>query len=77
MYNGMYIRIRHYAHNASFQCAKCGTLVDHDSNLLLLSNGKPICENCSYNCRVCDKKIDDLVRHLYLRFTDRPGNHDW
>lgn len=48
----------------SFRCAKCHSLVDHDSNLLLLSNGKPICENCSYNCRVCDKKIDDLVRKL-------------
>lgn len=49
------------ANLSSFRCAKCSTMVDHDSNLLLLSNGKPICENCSYNCRVCDRKIDDLV----------------
>jgi hypothetical protein len=41
----------------SFQCAKCHNLVEHDSNLLLLSDGNPICENCSYNCHVCKKPI--------------------
>ncbi|ORY86801.1 hypothetical protein BCR37DRAFT_125464 [Protomyces lactucae-debilis] len=51
----------HIWHVECFRCAKCKTLVDHDSNLLLLSDGNPICENCSYNCRVCNKKIDDLA----------------
>ncbi|GBC03839.1 hypothetical protein RclHR1_05350013 [Rhizophagus clarus] len=44
-------------HVQCFQCAKCHNLVEHDSNLLLLSDGNPICENCSYNCNVCKKPI--------------------
>ncbi|PKY54694.1 RhoGAP-domain-containing protein [Rhizophagus irregularis] len=44
-------------HVQCFQCAKCHNLVEHDSNLLLLSDGNPICENCSYNCHVCKKPI--------------------
>ncbi|GAO52764.1 RhoGAP-domain-containing protein [Saitoella complicata NRRL Y-17804] len=48
-------------HVECFRCAKCNSLVDHDSNLLLLADGSPICENCSYNCRACNKRIDDLA----------------
>ncbi|RIA88874.1 hypothetical protein C1645_739054 [Glomus cerebriforme] len=44
-------------HVQCFRCAKCHNLVEHDSNLLLLSDGNPICENCSYNCHVCKKPI--------------------
>ncbi|OLL22476.1 putative Rho-type GTPase-activating protein 3 [Neolecta irregularis DAH-3] len=51
----------HIWHVECFRCAKCRTQVDHDSNLLLLSDGNPICENCSYNCRACNKKIDELA----------------
>ena len=39
------------------RCAKCHNLVDHDTNLLLLSDGSPVCENCSYICSVCTKPI--------------------
>ncbi|KAG9302849.1 hypothetical protein G9A89_009626 [Geosiphon pyriformis] len=46
-------------HVQCFRCAKCHNLVEHDSNLLLLSDGNPICENCSYNCHVCKKPILD------------------
>lgn len=51
----------HIWHVECFRCAKCETLVDHDSNLLLLSDGNPICERCSYNCRVCNRRIDNLA----------------
>lgn len=30
-----------------------------DTNLLLLSDGSPICANCSYNCNVCHQPILD------------------
>ncbi|CAG8569823.1 11978_t:CDS:10 [Diversispora eburnea] len=46
-------------HVHCFRCAKCRELVEHDSNLLLLSDGNPICENCSYDCHVCKKPIID------------------
>ncbi|GAA5906334.1 hypothetical protein JCM5296_003173 [Sporobolomyces johnsonii] len=39
------------------RCAKCHNLVEHDTNLLLLSDGSPVCENCSYICSVCQKPI--------------------
>ncbi|CAJ0766558.1 17942_t:CDS:2, partial [Entrophospora sp. SA101] len=46
-------------HVHCFRCAKCHNLVEHDSNLLLLSDGNPICERCSYSCNVCKKPILD------------------
>ncbi|BGP26361.1 Rho-type gtpase-activating protein [Rhodotorula toruloides] len=39
------------------RCAKCHNLVEHSTNLLLLSDGSPVCENCSYICNVCQKPI--------------------
>ncbi|KAL1923579.1 uncharacterized protein VTP21DRAFT_8559 [Calcarisporiella thermophila] len=48
-------------HIDCFRCAKCRQIVECDSNLLLLSNGSPICENCSYNCRSCGKSIQDAA----------------
>ncbi|GAA5988140.1 hypothetical protein JCM11641_003608 [Rhodosporidiobolus odoratus] len=39
------------------RCAKCHNLVEHNTNLLLLSDGSPVCENCSYICSVCQKPI--------------------
>ncbi|GAA98954.1 uncharacterized protein L969DRAFT_51314 [Mixia osmundae IAM 14324] len=41
------------------RCAKCGNLVEHDTNLLLLSNGSPVCENCSYICSFCGQGISN------------------
>lgn len=60
---------RYYAHILSssqsffhvdcFKCAKCGDQVNADTNLLLLSDGSPICANCSYSCNVCNLPILD------------------
>ncbi|CDR49468.1 RHTO0S27e00320g1_1 [Rhodotorula toruloides] len=44
-------------HVDCFRCAKCHNLVEHNTNLLLLSDGSPVCENCSYICNVCQKPI--------------------
>ncbi|GAA5913420.1 hypothetical protein JCM6882_001956 [Rhodosporidiobolus microsporus] len=44
-------------HVDCFRCAKCHNLVEHNTNLLLLSDGSPVCENCSYICSVCQKPI--------------------
>lgn len=38
----------------SFICDKCKECVKNKTNLLLLDNGKPVCDNCSYNCTVCN-----------------------
>ncbi|RIB07463.1 hypothetical protein C2G38_428257 [Gigaspora rosea] len=46
-------------HVECFRCAKCLNLIEHDTNILLLSDGNPICQNCSYNCNVCKKPILD------------------
>ncbi|BGP18390.1 hypothetical protein JCM10213_005981 [Rhodosporidiobolus nylandii] len=44
-------------HVDCFRCAKCQNLVEHNTNLLLLSDGSPVCENCSYICSVCKEPI--------------------
>ena len=41
------------------RCAKCHSLVEHDTNLLLLADGSPVCENCSYVCSSCGKSISN------------------
>ncbi|GAA5939549.1 uncharacterized protein JCM15063_006212 [Sporobolomyces koalae] len=46
-----------YLFHVDCRCAKCHNLVEHDTNLLLLSDGSPVCENCSYICSVCSKPI--------------------
>jgi hypothetical protein len=46
-------------HLNSFRCAKCQKLVECYSNLLLLRDGSPICEDCSYSCHSCSKTIKD------------------
>ncbi|KAH9820716.1 hypothetical protein DFH28DRAFT_1079509 [Melampsora americana] len=46
-------------HVDCFRCAKCRNLVEHDTNLLLLSDGSPVCENCSYICSVCKNPISN------------------
>ncbi|KZT21386.1 RhoGAP-domain-containing protein [Neolentinus lepideus HHB14362 ss-1] len=48
-----------FFHVQCFRCAKCGNQVNADTNLLLLSDGSPICSNCSYNCNVCGQPILD------------------
>ncbi|KAI7859913.1 hypothetical protein BDC45DRAFT_495288 [Circinella umbellata] len=46
-------------HLNCFTCAKCHRPADCESNLLLLSDGRPVCESCSYNCFVCKQVIRD------------------
>ncbi|KAG2186647.1 hypothetical protein INT44_002871 [Umbelopsis vinacea] len=46
-------------HLECFVCAKCSSPVDCESNLLLLTDGRPVCENCSYNCHICKQTIRD------------------
>lgn len=38
-------------HVDCFRCAKCKEKVSADTNLLLLSDGSPVCGNCSYQVR--------------------------
>lgn len=39
------------------RCAKCHVECEHNTNLLLLSDGSPVCENCAYICSVCQTPI--------------------
>lgn len=48
-----------FFHVDCFKCAKCGDQVTADTSLLLLSDGSPVCANCSYNCSVCHEPILD------------------
>nr|GAT57619.1 signal transducer [Mycena chlorophos] len=48
-----------FFHVDCFKCAKCSNQVTADTNLLLLSDGSPICANCSYSCNVCKAPILD------------------
>ena len=43
----------------SFMCVKCKKVIEPDSNLLLLSDGSPLCQNCSCHCGICNKAISD------------------
>nr|XP_031860486.1 uncharacterized protein CI109_004097 [Kwoniella shandongensis]KAA5527558.1 hypothetical protein CI109_004097 [Kwoniella shandongensis] len=46
-------------HVDCFRCAKCKDRVSADTNLLLLSDGSPVCGNCSYQCFVCKQAITE------------------
>lgn len=48
-----------FFHVDCFKCAKCHNQVTADTNLLLLSDGSPICANCSYSCSICNLPILD------------------
>ncbi|KAK6454798.1 Rho-type GTPase-activating protein [Scheffersomyces xylosifermentans] len=48
-------------HLDCFKCSKCDSSLGCNSNFLVLGNGNLICSNCSYNCKQCGKKIDDLA----------------
>ncbi len=48
-------------HIDCFRCNTCGTILDSDANLLLLSDGSLICNNCTYSCSICNNKIEDLA----------------
>ncbi|KAJ2049098.1 Rho-type gtpase-activating protein [Coemansia sp. RSA 455] len=46
-------------HIDCFQCTTCSKIIEFDSNLLFLADGKPICPECSYCCSLCKKPIFD------------------
>ncbi|QRW21348.1 Rho-type GTPase-activating protein 4 [Rhizoctonia solani] len=46
-------------HVECFRCAKCQNTVSADTNLLLLADGSPVCQACSYSCHVCHNPILD------------------
>lgn len=48
-------------HTHCFKCLECDTLLGCNSNFLVLGDGNLICSNCTYNCKQCGKKIDDLA----------------
>ncbi|KAF8756890.1 Protein kinase C conserved region 1 (C1) domains (Cysteine-rich domains) [Rhizoctonia solani] len=45
-------------HVECFRCAKCQNM-SADTNLLLLADGSPVCQACSYSCHVCHNPILD------------------
>lgn len=48
-------------HLECFVCSKCSNSLGCESNFLVLGNGSLVCSDCSYNCKQCGKKIDDLA----------------
>lgn len=48
-------------HTHCFKCLECELLLGCNSNFLVLGDGNLICSNCTYNCKQCGKKIDDLA----------------
>ncbi|KAI8642407.1 hypothetical protein BD408DRAFT_416458 [Parasitella parasitica] len=46
-------------HVKCFICAKCGECVDDKINLLILDDGRPVCDDCSYTCVACNQIIRD------------------
>lgn len=48
-------------HIHCFKCSKCDKSLGCNSNFLVLGNGSLICLSCLYNCKQCNKKIDDLA----------------
>jgi len=51
-------------HVDCFRCAKCKDRVSADTNLLLLSDGSPVCGNCSYQASL-------LTMLMYKRDADQ------
>lgn len=48
-------------HIHCFKCSKCNASLGCNSNFLVLGDGSLICSNCSYKCKQCGQKIDDLA----------------
>ncbi|KAH8716778.1 hypothetical protein GQ44DRAFT_624875 [Phaeosphaeriaceae sp. PMI808] len=48
-------------HLDCFRCTTCGTLLENGDNLLQPTNGSLICNNCTYPCKSCGERIEDLA----------------
>lgn len=46
-------------HIDCFHCSTCGTPLNTDASILLLSNGSLICNDCKYSCSACNNEIED------------------
>lgn len=67
-------------HVDCFRCAKCNNPVDTErDDILLLSDGHPICGQCNYSCQICGQAIMEEVSHLLrkrlLRNRGREGGN--
>lgn len=51
----------HRWHVDCFRCSVCHKQLDADTNMLVLGNGTIICNDCSYHCSICKKKIEDMA----------------
>ncbi|KAI9255487.1 hypothetical protein BY458DRAFT_520154 [Sporodiniella umbellata] len=59
-------------HIKCFVCDKCKECVENKTNLLLLDNGKPVCDDCSYNCTACN----GVIRNEAIMTGDRAYHSD-
>lgn len=48
-------------HVECFLCSVCGRQLNADTNMLVLGNGTLVCNNCSYYCSICHRKIENLA----------------
>lgn len=48
-------------HMDCFRCNTCGNVVDSNTDLLLISDGLFVCNDCRYSCSVCNSKIEDMA----------------
>jgi Rac GTPase-activating protein 1 len=58
----------------SFLCVRCRNVIEPDSNLLLLSDGNLLCQNCSQVCSICNLPITDeavMIGLLNLIYSSR------
>ena len=51
----------HRWHIDCFRCNICNVIVDSDADLHLLDDESLVCDDCAYNCGVCNNKIEGLA----------------
>jgi len=58
----VFVSMSNYSwHVGCFYCSKCHATLDHRSKMLFLADGRPVCEQCSYSCSICNLRIDDTA----------------
>ncbi|KIW35144.1 uncharacterized protein PV07_01859 [Cladophialophora immunda] len=48
-------------HRHCFKCIECETALELDGGLMTKPDGNLICDQCTYTCTACGKKIDDIA----------------
>lgn len=46
-------------HTDCFRCDSCKMILDDGMDLLFVSNGLLLCNNCTYHCSICGNKIEN------------------